>query len=192
MVSGACRDVGFASSVAAFIGVRRLGFGYVVGYVVVVWEGVGCPPAFLESHVFEEGAMGVARGRCWAAGVVAGVLACVLAVAPSASADVPSVPASGGASQCVPDKSTIAQCFPDKALARSIAKELKGDSGKTGEVLTSKDVNNTTRLFANGGWNLDSSIASVQGLQVFTNLDTLNLSGTQVSDVSTLAKLTKL
>ncbi|WP_081814833.1 hypothetical protein [Bifidobacterium thermophilum] len=35
--------------------------------------------------------MGVARGRCWAAGVVAGVLACVLAVAPSASADPSSV-----------------------------------------------------------------------------------------------------
>ena len=41
---------------------------------------------------FEEGAMGVARGRCWAAGVVTGVLA----VAPSASADPPSV--AGGAS----------------------------------------------------------------------------------------------
>lgn len=40
--------------------------------------------------------MGVARGRCWAAGVVAGVLACVLAVAPSASADPSSV--AGGAS----------------------------------------------------------------------------------------------
>ncbi|MGG6304338.1 hypothetical protein ACQXX8_07760, partial [Bifidobacterium thermophilum] len=36
------------------------------------------------------------RGRCWAAGVVAGVLACVLAVAPSASADPSSV--AGGAS----------------------------------------------------------------------------------------------
>ncbi|AGH40668.1 hypothetical protein D805_0401 [Bifidobacterium thermophilum RBL67] len=40
--------------------------------------------------------MGVARGRCLAAGVVAGVLACVLAVAPSASADPSSV--AGGAS----------------------------------------------------------------------------------------------
>lgn len=41
---------------------------------------------------FEEGAMGVARGRCWAAGVVTGVLA----VVPSASADPSSV--AGGAS----------------------------------------------------------------------------------------------
>lgn len=41
---------------------------------------------------FEEGAMGVARGRCWAAGVVTGVLA----VVPSTSADPSSV--AGGAS----------------------------------------------------------------------------------------------
>ncbi|MFR0575299.1 leucine-rich repeat domain-containing protein [Bifidobacterium boum] len=131
--------------------------------------------------------MGVARGRCWAAGVVAGVLACVLAVAPSASADVPSVPASGGASQCVPDRSTIAQCFPDKALAQDVAGELKGDRGKTGEVLTSDDVKNTTRL-----WARDPSVSSVQGLQVFTKLEDLYLSGTKVSDVSALANLTGL
>ncbi|MFR0579031.1 hypothetical protein ACLUWV_08215, partial [Bifidobacterium thermophilum] len=42
--------------------------------------------------------MGVARGRCLAAGVVAGVLACVLAVAPSASAADVSV-SSGGVVQ---------------------------------------------------------------------------------------------
>ena len=133
--------------------------------------------------------MGVARGRCWAAGVVAGVLACVLAVAPSASADVPSVPASGGASQCVPDKSTIAQCFPDKALAQAIAERVKGDAGNTGEVLTSKDMQGVYEL------NLDNTlVASVQGLQVFTNLATLDLSGTRVADatLSSVAKLTKL
>ncbi|WP_235342262.1 S-layer homology domain-containing protein [Bifidobacterium boum] len=42
--------------------------------------------------------MGVARGRCWAAGVVAGVLACVLAVAPSASAADVSVSSGAGVS----------------------------------------------------------------------------------------------
>ncbi|MFR0575353.1 leucine-rich repeat domain-containing protein, partial [Bifidobacterium boum] len=138
--------------------------------------------------------MGVARGRCWAAGVVAGVLACVLAVAPSASADVPDAPVSG-VSQCVPDRSTIAQCFPDKALAQSIAKQVKGDANKTGEVLTSADVNNTTRLFApEGDSHPDSSIAGVQGLQVFTKLEDLYLSNTRVSDVSltSIAKLTGL
>ncbi|MGO5319722.1 leucine-rich repeat domain-containing protein, partial [Bifidobacterium boum] len=132
--------------------------------------------------------MGVARGRCLAAGVVAGVLACVLAVAPSASADVPSVPASGGVSQCVSDKSTIAQCFPDKALAQDVAKWLKGDANRTGAVLTSKEVKDTTSLsFTN-----DSGISSVQGLQVFTNLTSLGLDGTRVSDVSPLSKLVNL
>ena len=117
--------------------------------------------------------------------------------------------ASGGTSQCVPGKSTIAQCFPDKALAQGIARQLKGDAGKTGEVLTSNDVYYTTNLSFS-----DSSVSSVQGLQVFTklrflnlpktrvsdvsalgklaNLETLDLSGTRVSDVSALAKLTKL
>ncbi|MFR0575351.1 S-layer homology domain-containing protein [Bifidobacterium boum] len=42
--------------------------------------------------------MGVARGRCLAAGVVAGVLACVLAVAPSASAADVSVSSGAGVS----------------------------------------------------------------------------------------------
>ena len=136
--------------------------------------------------------MGVARGRCLAAGVVACVLACVLAVAPSASADVPDAPVSG-VSQCVPDRSTIAQCFPDKALAQDVAEQLKGDANKTGEVLTSADVNNTTRLFApEGDSHPDSSIASVQGLQVFTKLEDLYLSNTRVSDVSPLAKLPNL
>ena len=95
--------------------------------------------------------------------------------------------ASGGVSQCVPDKSTIAQCFPDKALAQDIARQLKGDANKTGEVLTSKDVDDVTSLDFR-----DSSVASVQGLQVFTNLEDLYLPGTKVSDVSALAKLTKL
>ncbi|AGH40667.1 hypothetical protein D805_0400 [Bifidobacterium thermophilum RBL67] len=129
--------------------------------------------------------MGVARGRCRATGVVAGVLACVLAVAPSASADPSSV--AGGASECVPDRSTIAQCFPDKALAQAIAKQVKGDAGKTGEVLTSKDVKGVSYLdFSN------SQVASVQGLQVFANLGSMYLFGTRVSDVSPLAGLTKL
>ncbi|MFR0575362.1 leucine-rich repeat domain-containing protein, partial [Bifidobacterium boum] len=91
---------------------------------------------------------------------------------------------------CVLDESTIAQCFPDEALARSIAEELGADN--TDEVLTSEDVNNTTRL-----WVRDPTVASVQGLQVFTNLESLNLSyagvySTGFSDVSPLAKLTKL
>ena len=190
VVSGACRDVGFASSVAAFIGVRWLGFGY--GGVCCGGVG-GCWMSSRFGEFCWEGAMGVARGRCRAAGVVAGVLACVLAVAPSASADVPDAPASGGASQCVPDKSTIAQCFPDKALAQAIAGKLKGGAGKTGEVLTSKDVKDTTSInLSTTDHSEFSGISSVQGLQVFTNLQKLDLSGTRVSDVSPLAKLTNL
>ncbi|MFR0575356.1 InlB B-repeat-containing protein, partial [Bifidobacterium boum] len=69
----------------------------------------------------------------------------------------------------------------------NIAKDLKGDAGKTGEVLTSQDVNNTTELSVN-----DSPVASVEGLQVFTSLKKLDLSGTRVSDVSPLVKLPKL
>ncbi|MEJ5922278.1 leucine-rich repeat domain-containing protein, partial [Bifidobacterium thermophilum] len=92
----------------------------------------------------------------------------------------------------MPDRSTIAQCFPDQALAQGIAKKLKGDAGKTGEVLTSKDVNNTTRLFTESYLRPSSSIVSLQGLQVFTNLQWLNLDKTKVSDLSPLAKLTKL
>ena len=102
--------------------------------------------------------------------------------------------ASGGASQCVPDKSTIAQCFPDKALAQAIASQLKGDKGRTGEVLTSKDVKDTTAFPLS--WlsllEFSAGISSVQGLQVFTNLTYLDLCGTRVSDVSPLSKLTNL
>ena len=90
-------------------------------------------------------------------------------------------------SQCVPDRSTIAQCFPDKALAQYIAFWLKGDKGRTGEVLTSKEVKDTTGLYPAA-----SGISSVQGLQVFTNLTDLNLYDTGVSDVSPLSKLVKL
>ncbi|MFR0591640.1 leucine-rich repeat domain-containing protein, partial [Bifidobacterium thermophilum] len=93
----------------------------------------------------------------------------------------------------MPDRSTIAQCFPDKALAQAIASQLKGDKGRTGAVLTSKDVKDTTTL------NLDTyihpeatGISSLQGLQVFTNLKTLLLWGTGVSDVSPLSKLVNL
>ena len=99
-----------------------------------------------------------------------------------------------GASQCVPDKSTIAQCFPDKALAQAIASQLKGDKGRTGEVLTSKDVKDTTAFPLS--WlslrEVTAGISSVQGLQVFTNLTYLDLCGTRVSDVSPLSKLTNL
>ena len=104
-----------------------------------------------------------------------------------ASAAESAGPAPDGASQCVPDRSTIAQCFPDKALAQAIASELKGDAGRTGAVLTSKDVKDTTvlNLYASG-------VSSVQGLQVFTNLQILELQDTGVSDVSPLSKLTKL
>ena len=102
--------------------------------------------------------------------------------------------ASGGASQCVPDKSTIAQCFPDKALAQAIASQLKGDKGRTGEVLTSKDVKDTTAFPLS--WlsllEFSAGISSVQGLQVFTNLTYLDLCGTRVSDVSPLSKLVNL
>ncbi|MEJ5922275.1 leucine-rich repeat domain-containing protein [Bifidobacterium thermophilum] len=87
----------------------------------------------------------------------------------------------------MPDRSTIAQCFPDQALAQGIAKKLKGDAGKTGEVLTSKDAQRVSVLNLS-----DSQVASVQGLQVFTNLVGLYLSGTKVSDTSPLAGLTKL
>ncbi|MGO5319560.1 leucine-rich repeat domain-containing protein [Bifidobacterium boum] len=99
--------------------------------------------------------------------------------------------ASGGASQCVPDRSTIAQCFPDKALAQTIAFQLRGDTGRTGEVLTSWDVENTTSLSATGNSGF-SGVSSVQGLQVFTNLTDLSLYNTRVSDVSPLSKLTDL
>ena len=99
-----------------------------------------------------------------------------------------------GASQCVPDKSTIAQCFPDKALAQAIASQLKGDKGRTGEVLTSKDVKDTTAFPLS--WlslrEVTAGISSVQGLQVFTNLTYLDLCGTRVSDVSPLSKLVNL
>ena len=105
-----------------------------------------------------------------------------------ASAAESAGPASDGASQCVPDRSTIAQCFPDKILAQGIASKLKGDKGRTGEVLTSKDVKDTTYLSFTG----DSGISSVQGLQVFTNLEILYLTNTRVSDVSPLSKLVKL
>ena len=96
---------------------------------------------------------------------------------------------SGGSSttQCVPDKSTIAQCFPDKALAAAVAVQLKGDSDKTGEVLTSGDVEETHSLFI-----CDSEVSSLQGLQVFANLTELYLYYTKVSDVSPLANLTNL
>ena len=95
---------------------------------------------------------------------------------------------SGGAPQCIPGKSTIAQCFPDTALAQGIAKQLKGDSDKTGEVLTSSEANRDYLSL-----DLENSqVASIQGLQVFTNLWTLDLSGTKVSNVSPLAKSTSL
>ena len=95
---------------------------------------------------------------------------------------------SGGAPPCIPGKSTIAQCFPDTALAQGIAKQLKGDSDKTGEVLTSSEANRDYLSL-----DLENSqVTSIQGLQVFTNLWTLDLSGTKVSDVSPLAKSTSL
>ncbi|MCF2562381.1 leucine-rich repeat domain-containing protein [Bifidobacterium boum] len=108
-----------------------------------------------------------------------------------ASAAESTGPAPGGASQCVPDRSTIAQCFPDKALAQGIADKLKGDKDRTGVVLTSKDVKDTTSLYSSD-YSGFSSVSSLQGLQVFTNLERLDLSGTRVSDVSPLSKLTKL
>ena len=97
--------------------------------------------------------------------------------------------ASGGASQCVPGRSTIAQCFPDNALAQGVAFWLKGDKGKTSEVLTAGDVEHTGELSFT-----DAPIVSAQGLQVFTNLYYLDLSKTRVSDatLSSVAKLTNL
>ncbi|MGO5149928.1 leucine-rich repeat domain-containing protein, partial [Bifidobacterium boum] len=85
----------------------------------------------------------------------------------------------------------IAQCFPDKLLAQAIAYKLKGGPGWTGEVLTSKDVDDTTYLYLYH-YSDSSGISSVQGLQVFTNLTSLYLNGTLVSDVSPLSKLTNL
>ncbi|MCF2562345.1 S-layer homology domain-containing protein [Bifidobacterium boum] len=110
-----------------------------------------------------------------------------------ASAAESTGPAPGGASQCVPDRSTIAQCFPDNALAQGVAEQVKGDKGRTGEVLTSKDVKDTTYLdLSTTGYSGYSGISSVQGLQVFTNLTSLGLDGTRVSDVSPLSKLVNL
>ncbi|AGH40597.1 leucine-rich repeat domain-containing protein [Bifidobacterium thermophilum] len=102
--------------------------------------------------------------------------------------------ASDGVWQCVPDRSTIAQCFPDKVLAQAIAYELKGGPGWTGEVLTSKDVEDTRILHPTPlvGLPSFSGISSLQGLQVFTNLEWLHLEDTRVSDVSPLSNLTKL
>ncbi|MGO5192840.1 leucine-rich repeat domain-containing protein, partial [Bifidobacterium boum] len=88
----------------------------------------------------------------------------------------------------------IAQCFPDKLLAQAIAYKLKGGPGWTGEVLTSKDVDDTWVLSPNplAGLPGFSGISSVQGLQVFTNLISLDLRDTQVSDVSPLSNLVNL
>lgn len=127
-------------------------------------------------------------------GRVSKVVAVLAAVGGMASAAESAGSAPDGASQCVPDKSTIAQCFPDKALAQAIASQLKGDKGRTGEVLTSKDVKDTTAFPLS--WlsllEVTAGISSVQGLQVFTNLTYLDLCGTRVSDVSPLSKLVNL
>ncbi|WEV52861.1 leucine-rich repeat domain-containing protein [Bifidobacterium sp. ESL0704] len=112
------------------------------------------------------------------------------------------------AGNCAIGQSTIAQCFPDPNLAKAIAAQEKA---RTTSTFTQYMVDHTTKLDLKG-----KSISSIEGLQLFTNLGhgikpkaqtivrggstgdinpaatELDLSGNDLTDVSSLAGLTNL
>ncbi|WEV46391.1 leucine-rich repeat domain-containing protein [Bifidobacterium sp. ESL0690] len=87
-------------------------------------------------------------------------------------------------SSCYVNVSTIAQCFPDTYLAAKVASAERVNVNST---FTQTMVNGTTSLNA-----AFSDIASLEGMQNFTNLRTLSLDHNQVTSLSPLAGLAHL
>ena len=81
----------------------------------------------------------------------------------------------------------------DVVVTFNFAKKIKIGSveadftGIAGDVITEKDLEGVTYLDAS-----NSGIKSLKGIEYFTNLEDLNLSGNEISDISSLKNLPKL
>lgn len=85
---------------------------------------------------------------------------------------------------CTVGTSTISDCFPDANMAMAVSRNL---SKATTDVFTLADSQLSGSLTLNS-----ARIRDIDGVQEFTQVTDLNISGNQVEDISALAAMTQL
>lgn len=89
------------------------------------------------------------------------------------------------ATQCITGESTVEQCVPDLALAQIVAKRTALYDVKA--IVTQAALDSLTYISGSA-----QDITSLDGLEHFRNLETVDISDTKVTDISALKDMSKL
>ncbi|WEV75781.1 hypothetical protein [Bifidobacterium sp. ESL0800] len=121
------------------------------------------------------------------AALLGAILITAQCVTPTASAAQP-VTRSGG---CATGTSTIAQCFPDPVLAATVAAagSTSGHPLTTASKFDATVASHVKQISINPDSN---NLASLEGIDLLTNLRILHIPSSQLTDISPIAGLTSL